>query len=240
MIKKAVVAAAGQGTRMLHLSKDKPKHLIKVQQKPFLSYVLDNLIAAGYTDIIVVVGYEGHKIQDFLKEHGYNVQVVNQYEKVGKERYGTACPLMAVQDNVGSEPFLFIYGDNLYSVADLKALNIDDEYTYVAGLIHEHPEKYGVLLHDKETGLLKEIVEKPQEHVGNCINTGLYKFTTDVFEKLPLIKESPRGEYELTDVITLLAKEGKVKVCKIKDHWLDFGNPGDIQKVGDFLKERKQ
>jgi len=85
--------------------------------------------------------------------------------------------------------------------------------------------------------LLKEIIEKPKEYVGNLINTGLYKFTSDVFEKLPLIEKSPRGEYELTDVISLLAKDKKVKVVKMNDGWMDFGNPDDISKVSNFLND---
>jgi bifunctional UDP-N-acetylglucosamine pyrophosphorylase/glucosamine-1-phosphate N-acetyltransferase len=58
MITKVVVAAAGQGTRMLQLTKNKSKHLIKVQKKPFLAYLLDNLLKAGYKELILVVGYK--------------------------------------------------------------------------------------------------------------------------------------------------------------------------------------
>ena len=243
MIKKVVVAAAGQGTRMLHLTNNKPKHLIKVQQKPFLSYVLDNLLRAGYKEIILVVGYKEELIKDFiagykdcLKDKKCKIEVVSQYEILGpkEKEYGTACPLKCVKALVDNEPFIFLCGDNLYSVKDLKAMNIDDNYSYVAGLEHEHPEKYGVLITDG--GFLKEIKEKPKEFYGNLINAGMYKFTPDVFKKIPKIKKSPRGEYEITDVISLLAKERKVKVIKIKDYWLDFGNPGDIIRLSNFLK----
>ena len=127
-----------------------------------------------------------------------------------------------------------VYGDNLYSAKDLKAFNIKDKYNYVAGFYHQKPEKYGVL--KVENDFLKEIVEKPKEHIGNLINTGLYKFTSEVFEKISQISLSPRGEYELTDVINLLAKEKKVKVKKIEDYWLDFGNPADIMRLSQFLK----
>ena len=231
-----MIAAAGQGTRMMQLTKNKSKHLIKVNDKPFLSYVLDNLLKAGYDDFVLVVGYGSELMEQFLKEYGYKAMVVNQFEILGpKEKmYGTACPLMCVKDIVGKNQFVSIYGDNLYSVDDLRRMQKDDDFNYVAGLVHENPEKYGVLITDGDR--LKQIIEKPKEHVGNLINMGLYKFTPDVFEKLSLIKKSPRGEYELTDVISLLAKEGKVKVIKIIDGWMDFGNPGDIIKVSNFLK----
>ena len=122
----------------------------------------------------------------------------------------------------------------MYSVKDLKALNIDDNYNYIAGMHHDAPEKYGVLISDEE-GFLKEIIEKPKEFVGNMINTGPFKFTPEVFEKLPLIQKSPRGEYEITDVISLLAKEKKVKIKKIEDYWIDFGKPEDVEKLAEFL-----
>jgi dTDP-glucose pyrophosphorylase len=237
MIKTVVIAAAGQGTRMMQLTKNKSKHLIRVNDKPFLSYVLDNLLEAGYDEFILVVGYGSELMEEFLKEYKYKAKIVNQFEILGpKEKmYGTACPIMCVKDIVGNKQFLSIYGDNLYSVADLKRMQKDDNFNYVAGLIHENPEKYGVLMTEGDN--LKEIIEKPKEYVGNLINTGLYKFTADVFGKLSLIKKSSRGEYELTDVISLLAKEGKVKVIKMQDGWMDFGNPGDIIKCSKFLKD---
>jgi NDP-sugar pyrophosphorylase family protein len=193
-------------------------------------------LKAGYDDFILVTGFGSELMEDFLKEYGYKAKVVNQFEILGpKEKmYGTACPLMCVKDIVGDKQFVSIYGDNLYSVDDLKRMQKDDDFNYVAGLVHENPEKYGILI--TEGDQLKEIIEKPKEYVGNLINTGLYKFTSAVFEKLSLIEKSSRGEYELTDVISLLAKTGKVKVIKIEDGWMDFGNPDDVAKVSNFLK----
>jgi len=234
-----VIAAAGQGTRMLHLSKNKSKHLIRVQKKPFLGYLLDNLLKAGYRELILVVGYKAEMMREFLKKYKYKATIVNQFKILGgKEKiYGTACPLKCIKDIVGREHFLFVCGDNLYSVKDLQALNIEGKYNYVAGFYHQRPEKYGVLIADN--GFLKRIVEKPKKHIGNLINTGLYKFTPEVFDKLPKIRKSPRGEYEITDVVSLLAEKRKVRVKKIQDHWIDFGNPADIIKFSRFLKASK-
>lgn len=239
MIKKVVIAAAGQGTRMKELTKDKSKHLIEVKQKPFLAYLLDNLKKAGYEEFILVVGFRADLMEEFLKEYDYTATVVNQFDILGpkEKEYGTLCPLKCVRDLVGDESFLAVYGDNLFSVKDLKSMNIDDDYCYVAGRIEkEHPEKYGVLIADN--GLLKEIIEKPKKYVGNLVNTGMYKFTKEVFDKIPEVKISERGEYELTDALTLLAKDGKVKIKIIEDYWLDFGNPEDIPKLAKFLEEQ--
>jgi dTDP-glucose pyrophosphorylase len=236
MIRKIVISAAGQGTRMLFLTKRKSKHLINVLKRPFITYLLDNILAAGYSDLILVIGYGKEKWEEFLKDYKYNLKVVNQFEILGgrEKEYGTACPIKCVKDIVGKENFVSVYGDNLFSIRDLKEMKIDDDYNYVAGYFCENPEKYGIL--KLENGFLKEIVEKPKKFIGNLINAGLYKFTPEIFEKIREIKISPRGEYELTDAINLLAKEKKVKVKEIKDYWFDFGNPGDILKVSKFLK----
>jgi bifunctional UDP-N-acetylglucosamine pyrophosphorylase/glucosamine-1-phosphate N-acetyltransferase len=245
MIKKVVVSAAGQGTRMLELTKDKSKHLIEVQSRPFLAYVLDNILAAGYKEIILVVGHKGELIKNFLCQYkeclkekdGCKIEIVSQYEILGpkEKEYGTACPIKCVKDLIKNENFISLAGDNFYSVDDLKAMNIDDNYNYVAGLRHEHPENFGVLI--EENGFLKEIIEKPKTFAGNLINISFYKFTPEIFEKVFQIGKSPRGEYEITDAISLLAKEKKVKVKKINNFWMDFGRPEDVGKLCKFLDE---
>jgi len=224
---------------MLHLTKNKSKHLINVQKKPFLAYLFNNLLKAGYKDFILVVGYRADLFREFFKKYGFKAKIVNQYEVLGekKKEYGTLCPIKCVKDIIGKENFLAVYGDKLYTVKDLKNFNINDNYNYVAGFYHQHPEKYGVLVSDN--GFLKKIVEKPKKYIGNLINTGLYKFTPEIFEKIPEVKKSPRGEYELTDAISLLARERKVKIKRIQDYWIDFGNPADIIKFSKFLKSSK-
>lgn len=249
MIKKVVIAAAGQGTRMMHLSNDKSKHLIRVKDKPFLAYLMDNLILAGYTEIILVVGFKKELMDDFknnflnfsvpVKESKNNIEIkiIDQHEILGpkEKEYGTACPIKCVKNIVKDESFIYVYGDNLFSVEDLQSMNIDDEFCYIAGLKQEHPEKYGVLIQNGDN-FLEKIIEKPKEFVGDLINAGLYKFTSNVFKILAEIKKSPRGEYEITDAISMLAKERKVKIKKIKDYWHDFGNPDDVQKLTAFIE----
>lgn len=240
MVNKVVIAAAGQGTRMLGLSKDKSKHLIKVKDRPFLAYLMDNLVSAGYNDIILVVGFKKELMEGFVKDFGIEnvkIQIVDQHEILGpkEKEYGTACPIKCVKNIVGLDSFIYVYGDNLFSVEDLKSMNIDDNFCYIAGLKQEHPEKYGVLIEDGDD-FLEKIIEKPKEYVGDLINAGLYKFTPEVFAKIDLIQKSPRGEYEITDAISLLSEEKKVKIKKIKDYWHDFGNPDDVDKLSKFIE----
>lgn len=247
MINKVVIAAAGQGTRMLELSKNKSKHLIEVNNRPFLAYLMDNLLLAGYKELILVVGFKVELMDDFVKSYqppaginknDFKILLVNQTEIVGpkEKEYGTACPIKCVGDIVGKEDFIYVAGDNLFSVDDLKSMNINDEFCYIAGLKHDHPEKYGVLIRDGGD-FLEKIIEKPKEFVGDLINAALYKFTFEIFDKVLKIQKSTRGEYEITDAISLLAKDKKVKIKIIKDFWHDFGNPEDIKKVCKFLED---
>lgn len=243
MIKKIVIAAAGQGTRMLEMTKDKSKHLIEVQSRPFLAYLLDNILKAGFKEVILVVGFREDVVKDFLKSYAfegrdYSIKVVNQFEVLGpkEKEYGTACPVKCVKDLVGRESFIYTLGDHFYSVRDLTSVAVEDSFNYASAITSDTPERFGVLL--EKNGILEKIIEKPKEFVGNLVNVSLYKFTPEIFDKISKIGKSPRGEYEITDAVNLLAKENKMKVYQLQDkeYWIDFGRPEDISKFSDFLK----
>jgi dTDP-glucose pyrophosphorylase len=226
---KAVIMAAGKGTRMLPLTKNIPKVLIEINGKPFLYYLLKNLQEAGYNDVGIVVGYKKEQFPDFLKKYGFKATLIEQ-----KEQKGTGHAVVQARDFTKDEDFIVLGGDNLWSPNDLEAMLKQDNLCYVAGIKVDNPQKYGVLV-AKNSGLVR-IVEKPTKFVGNLINTGLYKFTPEIYQALEQVKESERGEYELTDAISLLAKQGKVKILKVKDYWIDLGSKEDIPKVEEEIK----
>ena len=106
-IKKVVISAAGQGAGVLGVTKDKSKHLIDVNDRPFLAYLLDNILTAGYEEIILVVGFREDMIREFLKIYTFggktpDIKIVNQYDILGpkEKEYGTACPIKCVKDLV--------------------------------------------------------------------------------------------------------------------------------------------
>jgi len=232
MVNKVVIMAAGKGIRMLPLTKIIPKPLVKVRGKPFLYYLLKNLTKAGYNDFSIIVGYKSEMIRSFIEESEFKAEFILQ-----KEQLGTGHAVKQAKDFVNKENFLVVGADNLWSVEDFKRVNINDTLNYITGLKHKNPENYGVLI--PRDGYLKEIIEKPDKYVGDLINTGLYKFSPEIFSALEKIEKSPRGEYELTDAITMLAKENKVKIIKIRDYWLDLGKIPDIPKIEGFLKSRE-
>jgi len=237
-IRKVVIAAAGKGTRMLHHAKDKPKHLIEVQDRPFLYYVLHNLKSAGLEEMIIVTGYKKEKMEEFAKTHKdeFNITLINQFEKFGEEKYGTSVPIECAQEIVGNENFIAIYGDNLYSPNDIKKFHKEDDYHYIGVIEHPTPEKYGVAVVGEDDLLLK-IVEKPKTFISNLINTGIYKFTPEIFDEVEKLTPSERGEYELTDAVQALVTKKRVRAITLEDYWHDFGNPDDIEKVSKFLRE---
>jgi len=226
---KAIILAAGKGTRMGELSQNIPKVLIELNGKPFLYYIIKSLDKAGFNDVCLVVGHKKEKIIDFLEEYSIDATLVEQ-----TEQRGTGHALIEAKEFAGDKPFLVINGDNLFSPNDLKQLHVKDEFNYTIGKKVKDPSKFGVLVAKGE--MLVKIVEKPKEFVGDLVNLGVYKFTKDIWDALEHVKLSERGEYELTDAITELSIKNKVKVLKLNDYWLHLGNKEDILKIEEEMK----
>lgn len=228
---QAVILAAGLGKRMRPLTDKMPKPLIHVNGKPFLWYLMKNLQKAGFDDFIIVANYKIEMVREFLKQYRFNAAVIDQ-----KEPLGTAHAI-ASTENLITGNFLVVMSDNLYSPKDLERFRINDDLNYVGGIFHNNPEKYGNLLIEGE--FLEKIVEKHSEKASDLINAGLYKFTPEIFSAIKKTEKSERGEYEITDAISLLCKERKVKVIELKDYWLDMGKPDDVKKIEEFLRRQK-
>lgn len=245
MINKIVVMAAGKGTRMLELSADKPKHLIDVKDRPFLYYSLKNIQAAGFAEIILVVGHKKEKMAEFAQQYSqeFNLQLVDQFEKMGTEKYGTAMPVVATEEVIDGEDFVVINGDDLYAVEDLKRMReLDNNFNYAGGMATDDPSPYGLFKIDGDD-FLERIIEKPKPNIDfdasrprdYTVNIGMYKFTPEIFTAIKNIGLSPRGEYELTDAVSLLAKEKKVKTVPVTGKWKSFTNPDDVKKMEEYL-----
>jgi len=226
---KAVVLAAGKGTRLMPLTENKPKVLIEINGKPFLWYVLNLFKKLGIKEIALIVGYKKEKIQEFVAKYGFAVTLVEQ-----KEQKGTGHATLQAKEFVGDENFIVYHGDGLWSEKDLQRFMVEDEFTYMAGKHVEDWQRYGILLEEK--GFLKEKVEKPQKFIGDLAWVGFFKTTPEIFVELEKVKLSPRGEIEVTDAINALAKKKKVKIISLQDYWLDLGAPEDIPKIEKFIK----
>jgi bifunctional UDP-N-acetylglucosamine pyrophosphorylase/glucosamine-1-phosphate N-acetyltransferase len=231
VLKQAVVLAAGKGTRMLSLTKNTPKPLIRVGGRPFIEYLFKNLEKAGFEKIFLVVEYLKEQVYEHFKNHDFSfeIKIIEQGKALG-----TGHAVNIVKDYVKGD-FAVINGDNIYSADDLKKISFDDNYNYIFAIEHEKPESFGVLV--EEDGFLVDIEEKPENPKSNLINAGLYKFTPKIFDALDKIERSPRGEYELTSAIGLLAAEKKVKISILNDYWIDLGRFEDFEKVEKFVRK---
>ncbi len=226
---KAVILAAGRGTRMKALTENMPKPMLAINGKPFLHYLIDNLRKAGFTDIAVVVCYRKDVIGSWVADNEIDVTLIEQGEP-----QGTGDAVLHAKEWAGGEGFIVVMGDNLYSPRDLKALASTDEYCYIAGARDLEQTKLAAIISDGD--FLVNVIEKPPKKMSELSNVGMYKFTPAVFDALAKIGKSPRGEYEITDAIALLAESRKMKVFVLKDYWIDLTTPDDIKKIERFLK----
>jgi len=231
---KAVILAAGKGIRLAPFTNTKSKVLLPVAGKPFLWFLIDNLKKAGIEDkqIGVVVGHKKEQLEAFLKKYNLDVTLIEQ-----KEQLGTAHAVKQARDFVGSDEFIVLMGDNLYAPEDITDVKNCTEMC-IAGAVHERPEQFGAL--HVEENYLKGISEKGKQNTQNSalVNTGLYKFTPKIFDFIDKLEKSQRGEYEITDAVSALAREGPVIVYKTKGYWLDFTYPWHVLDINEFLMDK--
>jgi len=230
---KAIILAAGKGTRMLPITLKKPKPLVKVAGKPFLYFILKSLREAGFNEVGIVVGYKHELIREFIKEHADEFKDQKITLIMQEDQLGTGDAIKKCEAFVNNEDFLVIMGDNLCSANDLKKFKKHDGFIYVGAYSHPEPRSYGCLKQDNE--FLISIDEKPDKPESYRINAGVYKFTPEIFELLKELRPSKRGEIEITDAINTLARKRKVKVIEITDYWLDLAKPEDIYQISEFL-----
>ena len=241
---KAVLLAAGAGERLMPITATRPKHLIKVAGKPILQFCLEAVKKAGIDEAIVVTHYMGESIRRYFgdgTELGLKLSYVEQ-----KEIFGTGNAVEAAEPYIYGD-FALIYGDLLFgqdAVKDVLAMFKRGKTSAVIGVVPvDRPENYGIIEQDAE-GKVKRLVEKPAagKAPSNLANAGIYVFSKEVFGKIKQTKASIRGEWELTDAITMLAEEGKTVLAArlSKDDWFDVGRPWDLLDANNWALKRME
>ncbi len=231
---KAVILAAGMGKRLRPITLKIPKPLIKIGKKPILQHNIESLEKSGISEIALVIGYKKERIIEFAEDYSKNRSLKFTFIEQ-KEQLGTGHALKLCKGFTGNDNFILLMGDDLYSENDVKNMAKKDRYACIAAAETKTPEKFGVL--EVKNNFLIGIEEKPSKPKSNLINTGLYKFTPEIYEALKSIKKSARGEYELPDAISILAKKKKVRVYKIQDYWMPIGDIAAIRRVEKFFIE---
>ncbi len=232
-----VIAAAGKGTRLQGYTSAIPKHIIPIAGKPFLYYLLDSIVMAGYRRVFIVGGHFVDKLKTAVEAYDTDTEliVIDQIKELGDEQYGTACPLLAAKSYLQGDRFVYTMGDHLLGTLDLQAMQQSTLEPLVAVTEHDHPERYGVIEYTPQHTLAR-IVEKPAHPTSNDINVGLYTLTRDVFKTLEFIKPSERGELEITDAINQLTKTHPARLVRLQQPWMDLGRPEDIEALEHYLQ----
>lgn len=236
---KAVILAAGLGTRMRPLTFTKPKFLLPVGGKPALDHVVSLLRNAGVNKIAMVVGFGKEQIMERYgkgKSFGVDVEYLEQ-----KELLGTANAVQLAEKFVAGERFMVMNGDTLVDqeslnafVARYKKLAGSESFSCLMGTIEvEDPGQFGIVF--TKEGRVTGIVEKPKRVKSRLANAGVYIFDSKIFDAIKRTKKSPRGEYELTSSMQMLIDEGGEVYTSPLDLWTDIGRPWDLLIANEYF-----
>ena len=238
---KAVILAAGKGTRMRELTDELPKPMLKVQGKPILEHILEGVATAGVRDVFIVTGYRADVIENYFSDGAKWGLRITYGRQVVQDGTGKAPEL--AKGFVGADNFLLTYGDILVKPETYPQMVRRFAEGKFSGLVtataSDDVTKGGLNLFDEEF-CLQRLVEKPsaeqieelrlQGHLkpGEPVwyNAGIYIFRPALFEFTARLQKSPRGEYELTDAISAMLTAGhRIAGMEIAGRWVDVRDP---------------
>ena len=238
---KAVILAAGKGTRMKELTNEVPKPMLKVEGRPILEHIIRGILSAGVKEIFIVTGYRAETIESYFGDgtkwgatFSYGRQLVQD---------GTGKAPEVAKEFVGVSSFILTYGDILVKPETYAQMIHRFNEGYFSGVITVTPgedvTKGGLNFFD-EKFCLSRLVEKPSpaqikelRRTGwlkpgqpAWYNAGIYIFKPSLFEFTAKLEKSPRGEYELTDAISaLIATKHLLAGLEIQGRWVDVRDP---------------
>ncbi|VVB53747.1 Bifunctional protein GlmU [uncultured archaeon] len=230
-VKKAVILAGGEGTRMRPFTYEMPKSLIPVQGRPLLEHIVDLCRKYDVRDIVISIGYLGNKIREYFgngSKFGVRITYIEE-----KEALGTAGPLSLMRDQL-TETFLMFNGDVLADIDLMDLIRYHNEKKGMATIALTHvkdPSQFGVAL--LEGDRILDFIEKPKkgEQTSNLINAGVYVLEPSVLDVLPKGKSMIEK-----DIFPILAKKGELYAYPFDRQWFDTGTPESYEKA---IKEWK-
>jgi len=254
-IKKAIVAVAGSGTRLLPATKTMPKEMLPIVNKPIVQLVVEELVAGGIEDIILVTKWDKKPLEDHF-DHNWALE--HELEKSGKTKlleeivrlsemanfihvrqkgpYGNGTPVISAANLVEGEPFMYIWGDDLVDskVSFTKQMIEDYEKTGhlmigVQEVAKKEVSRYGIVKLKGKTMQIEDIVEKPsiEEAPSQLADFGRMILNQEIIDILRKIPLGKGNELWIVDAIKEYVKKGgEFYAKKIKDgEWLTTGDP---------------
>jgi UTP--glucose-1-phosphate uridylyltransferase len=258
-VKKAVIPAAGLGTRFLPATKAQPKEMLPLVDKPAIQYVVEEAVRAGIRDILIVTGrgkrtLEDHfdrsfELEHYLEKAGKHEELkqVREISEMASIHYirqrdpiGLGAAVATAEHHVGGEPFVVLLGDDIASDRLLERM-IAAYHQYGRSVIavmevrREDISLYGAVTPEfvgDDLARVLDIVEKPpvEDAPSNLAVIGRYVLTPEIFDALRETAPDAGGEIQLTDAIALLARQQAV-YAQVFD-----GTRYDIGKRLDYLR----
>ncbi|QLH77635.1 sugar nucleotidyltransferase [Halosimplex rubrum] len=235
---KAVIPAAGRGTRLRPHTEDRPKPLVPVGDRPLLSHGLDELAALGVTEFVIVVGHRKEAIIDRYGDAFDGVPITYVHQREPK---GLADAVLRAETEI-DEDFLVFNADNVMTgnlgeVVERQRTDGVDATLLVDDVSRDEAADTGVFVTDDD-GRLDAVVEKPSNPPSTQVLTGLFGFSPDIFHACHLVQPSDRGEYELTDAIDLfLRAERRVETVAFAGQRVNVNTPADRERAERLVEE---
>ena len=241
---KALILAGGSGTRLRPITHTRAKQLVPVANKPILFYGIEAMVAAGISEIGVIVGDTRAEVMAALGDgsgFGASITYLPQDAPLGLAH----CVLIA-REFLGDDDFVMYLGDNLLEqdlaafVAAFESARKGDAPPAAQILLKQVPDphRFGIATLDDD-GNVVELVEKPDDPPSDLALVGVYLFTSRVHDAVAAIEPSPRGELEITDAIQWLLDQGERVRCELlTGWWIDTGKLTPLLEANRLLLER--
>ena len=226
-VTKAVLLAAGKGTRMRELTAEVPKPMLMVNAKPILQHIIEGVHLAGITDVLLIVGWRAEVVRDFFGNGSQFDVRIDYATQVVQD--GTGRVVELAREFCGDDAYLLSYGDILIEPSNYATLAspASDVEAIVSVKRNEDVSKGGAVFVNERFELV-DLREKPLpgEPTSPWYNAGVYTFRRSIFDFTSKLERSPRGEFELTDAIRALAQSGrKVQAFELAGSWADVRDP---------------
>ncbi len=230
-IRKAILTGGGRATRLRPLTSTTNKHLINLAGQPMIFHAIRKVVKAGVEEIYINTNPGDTSLEKIIGDGSKFGVKITFFEQTGGPQ-GIAHVVKQAERFIGDEPFIFYLSDNII-LNDINSLIDQYEkegcHCVLALAKVPDPNRFGVPTIG-EDGLIKEVIEKPENPLSDFAVSGIYIYGPKVFfEMFDKIVKSARGEYEISDIHSQLIKHGyKVGHSEITGWWKDTGKPEDL------------